>query len=58
MSWEVSLSEVNAGMPLTVDDMYTFGEQSLYLIKVNDPYHFPIYSNSKICLMIKICYTP
>lgn len=34
MSWEVSLSEVNAGMPLTVGDMYAFGEQSLYLIKV------------------------
>jgi hypothetical protein len=37
MSWEVSLSEVNAGMPLTVDDMYALGEQSLYLIKVSDP---------------------
>jgi hypothetical protein len=24
-----------SGMPLTVDDMYAFGEQSLYLIKVS-----------------------
>ena len=33
MWWEVSLKAVNAGLPLTLDDMYRFGEQSLYLIK-------------------------
>jgi hypothetical protein len=35
MSWDVSLRDVNAGMPHTVQDMYALGEQSLYLIKVN-----------------------
>lgn len=34
MSWDVSLKDVNAGMPRTVQDMYAFKEQSLYLIKV------------------------
>jgi hypothetical protein len=34
MSWDISLKDVNAGMPRTVQDMYAFKEQSLYLIKV------------------------
>lgn len=33
MSWDVSFRDVNAGLPLTVGDMYTFGEQALYLIQ-------------------------
>ena len=37
MSWEVSLTDVNAGMPRTVEDMYGLKEQSLYLIKVSHP---------------------
>ena len=35
MSWDVSLRDVNAGMPRTVQDMYGFKEQALYLIKVS-----------------------
>jgi hypothetical protein len=34
MTWDVSLRDVNAGMPKAVEDMYDFGQQSLYLIKV------------------------
>ena len=34
MSWDISLKDVNAGMPRTVQDMYSFKDQSLYLIKV------------------------
>lgn len=36
MIWDISLKDVNAGMPLTVQDMYTFGKNSLYLIKPFD----------------------
>lgn len=36
MMWDVSLKDVNAGLPLTVQDMYTFGRDSLYLIKPFD----------------------
>ena len=36
MVWDISLGAVNAGMPLSIDDMYRFGEQSLYLIKPFD----------------------
>ena len=36
MIWDISLRDVNAGMPLTVQDMYTFGKNSLYLIKPFD----------------------
>ncbi len=34
MTWEISLKDINAGMPLRVRDFQTFGQQSLYLIKV------------------------
>ncbi len=44
-------------MPLTVDDMYAFGEQSLYLIKVRDLQLFPIHLFSEYCQMIIGCYT-
>ena len=40
MIWDISLKDVNAGMPLTVQDMYTFGRNSLYLIK---PFDINIY---------------
>jgi len=39
MSWDISLNDVNAGMPLRVDDMYKLsqaGNESLYLIKPFD----------------------
>lgn len=36
MVWDISLGAVNAGMPLTSDDMYSFGTQSLYLIRPFD----------------------
>jgi hypothetical protein len=35
LSLNVSLQKVTAGMPLTVRDMYKFGEKKLYLIKVS-----------------------
>lgn len=34
MTWDVSLRDVNAFMPRTVQGMYGFKESSLYLIKV------------------------
>lgn len=34
MSMNLGLHQVNVGMPLTVRDMYKFGEKALYLIKV------------------------
>lgn len=34
MSWAVKLRDVNAAMPLSVKDLYTFDEKYLYLIKV------------------------
>lgn len=35
MSMNVDLTKVSVGMPITVRDMYKFGEKALYLIKVN-----------------------
>lgn len=34
MSMNLNLTQVSVGMPLTVRDMYKFGEKALYLIKV------------------------
>lgn len=36
MQWAISLNDVNAGVPLTVSDMYTFGDAYPYLIKPFD----------------------
>ena len=34
MSFDVSLRNINMAMPHTVEDMYAYGDQSMYLIKV------------------------
>lgn len=35
MSFDVSLKDINIGMPRNLADMDALGQQSLYLIKVN-----------------------
>jgi hypothetical protein len=39
MSFDVSLKDINIGMPRNLADMDALGQQSLYLIKVNHICH-------------------
>jgi hypothetical protein len=66
MSMHMDLTKVSVGMPMTVRDMYKFGEKALYLIKVSGEFFALLFCRlvttaraySELCVCVALRYSP